>query len=142
MVRDTAHRANVTLVLQNLAPFCHTRIPAATLQQVLVNLLLNAIQQIELTHGRRGGQVMVRLTQTQYDGQVSHRIHIEDDGPGIHRRLWDRIFEMGYTERVDGSGMGLFISRNLIETLGGRLFVVESAVGWGSAFVVELPQQS
>ena len=142
MVRDTAHRANVTLVLQNLASFCHTRIPAATLQQVLVNLLLNAIQQIELTHGRRGGQVMVRLTQTQHDGKVSYRIRVEDDGPGIHRRLWERIFEMGYTERAEGSGMGLFISRNLIETLGGRLFVTESAVGWGSAFVVELPQQS
>ena len=49
---------------------------------------------------------------------------------------------MGYTERAEGSGMGLFISRNLIEALGGRVFVAESAVGWGSAFVVELPQQS
>lgn len=141
VVGDTAQRANVALDLHELAPMCYTRAPSATIQQVLVNVLLNAIQQIELTHGRCGGRVRVTLAPASIGGHIFYRITVEDDGPGIHRRLWERIFGMGYTERAEGSGMGLFISRNLIETLGGRVLVAESTRGWGSAFVIELPQQ-
>lgn len=142
MVRDTARRANVILAMQGLTPFCYTRAPAAALQQVLVNILLNAVQQIQQSRGLIGGHVLVQLAPTQHNGQTSYRICVEDDGPGIHYRLWRRIFEMGYTTRIGGSGMGLFISRNLIESLSGRLFVAESARGWGSTFVVELPRQA
>lgn len=142
VVRDTARRANIMIDLFQLAPVCFTRAPSATIQQVLVNILLNAIQHIELTHGRCGGRVRVTLSPEPTDGHLFFRISVEDDGPGIHRRLWERIFEMGYTERTDGSGMGLFISRNLIESLGGRVWVTESAKGWGSTFVIELPQQN
>jgi signal transduction histidine kinase len=130
------------MVFQRQTPFCYTRAPAASVIQVLVNLLLNAIQQIGRTRGRMGGRIAIELAPAQARGRTVYRIQIEDDGPGIHWRLWERIFEMGYTEREEGSGLGLFISRNLVTGLGGQLFVAASAIHWGSTFVLELPQQN
>ena len=140
VVLDTAQRANVALTVQNLAPIAFMRGKDTALHQVLVNVLLNAVQQIEETRGRDGGRVVIRLTPSQSEGQLVYRIDIEDDGPGIHRRLWDRIFEMGYTTRSGGSGVGLSVARSLIETMAGRIRVAESWLGWGSTFVIELPR--
>lgn len=142
VVRDLANRSHVVLVVQRLTPFCYTRAAAASVIQVLVNVLLNAIQQIARAHGRAGGRVVIELAPAEVSGRTMYCIRIEDDGPGIHWRLWERIFEMGYTEREEGSGLGLFISRNLVTTMGGRLFVAASAILWGSTFVIELPQQT
>lgn len=139
---DVAVRANVRLATEQLTPFCYTRSPASSVVQVLINLLLNAIQQIGQARGQGGGRVLIGLVPAQAEGRTVYHIRVEDDGPGIHRRLWERIFEMGYTDREEGSGLGLFISRNLVEAMGGRLYVAHSAIGWGSTFVIELPQQS
>lgn len=140
VVQDTAQRANVTLDIQKLASMAFMRGQDTALHQILVNILLNAVQQVEQTRGRSGGRVAVRLTASHSDGQPVYRIGIEDDGPGIHRRLWDRIFEMGYTTRPGGSGVGLSVARSLIESMAGRIFVAESWLGWGSTFVIELPR--
>lgn len=139
-VQDTAQRANVTLSIQNLTPVAFMRGQDTALHQILVNILLNAVQQIEQARGRGGGRIAVHLTASHSAGQPVYRIGIEDDGPGIHRRLWERIFEMGYTTRPGGSGVGLSVARSLIETMGGRIFVAESWLGWGSTFVIELPR--
>lgn len=140
VVQDTAQRANVTLTIETLAPFAYTRGQDTALHQILVNLLLNAVQQIELMRGRAGGRVTVHLTTGQSDDRPVYWITIEDDGPGIHRRLWERIFEMGYSTRPGGSGVGLSVTRNLIERMAGRICVTESWLGWGSTFVIELPR--
>lgn len=140
VVQDTAQRANVTLSIQDLAPVAYIRGQDTALHQILVNILLNAVQQIEQARGRGGGRVAVRLAASHSDGQPIYRIDIEDDGPGIHRRLWERIFEMGYTTRPGGSGVGLHVARNLIESMAGRISVAESWLGWGSTFVIELPR--
>lgn len=140
VVQDTAQRANVTLAIDTLAPVAYMRGQDTALLQALVNLLLNAVQQIELMRGRGGGRVAIRLTAGQRDDGPVYWISIEDDGPGIHRRLWERIFEMGYSTRPGGSGVGLSVTRNLIERMAGRIFVAESWPGWGSTFVIELPR--
>ena len=78
-------------------------------------------------HERRGQDIVLQIS-------------VEDDGPGIHHRLWERIFEMGFTtRRGEGSGLGLYVTRGLVETLGGRVYVAESHILWGTTFVVELP---
>jgi signal transduction histidine kinase len=54
--------------------------------------------------------------------------------------LWERIFQPGFTTREEeGSGLGLYISRSLVETMGGRIYVANSHILWGSTFVIELP---
>ena len=116
-----------------------TRAQATFLQQVLVNVILNAIQQIHQLRPRDKGRVLVGMSQTVTAGRSVIQVRVEDDGPGIHRRLWDRVFEMDYSTRADGSGLGLYISRSLIEAQGGRIYVADSHVHWGTTFVVELP---
>lgn len=141
VVQDTAQRANVALSVESLVPFAYMRGQDTALHQILVNLLLNAVQQIELTRGRSGGRVAIRLTAGQRDDRPVYWISIEDDGPGIHNRLWDeRIFEMGYSTRPGGSGVGLSVARNLIEGMEGQISVAESWLIWGSTFVIELPK--
>ncbi|MGZ8694328.1 MAG: sensor histidine kinase, partial [Gaiellaceae bacterium] len=104
------------------------------LQQVLVNLLDNALKYGD-------GPVAVRVEQV--NGLV--RVSVRDAGPGIPLADQQRIFEKFF--RVDpqqsrapgGTGLGLYISRELVERMGGRL-VVRSAPGFGTTFVVELHQ--
>jgi signal transduction histidine kinase len=67
------------------------------------------------------------------------RIYIGDNGPGIHVKLWEKVFEAGYTTRREGSGIGLYISRNLMQDIGGEIFIMQSRILSGSTFMLEFP---
>jgi signal transduction histidine kinase/predicted RNA-binding protein with RPS1 domain len=143
LVRDMADRAHITIVFRSESIQLPGRIPAVQIQQVLLNLLINAIQQISLGRPAEGGRIQLWAQRIQHNHRDLLEIGIVDDGPGIHRRLWETVFELGFTTRLaGGSGLGLYITRSLVENLGGRVFVTESAVLWGSTFVVELPLAS
>jgi signal transduction histidine kinase len=116
-----------------------TRAQATFLQQVLINVILNAIQQIHQLRPRDKGRVLVGMSGAKQAGRSMIQVRVEDDGPGIHPRLWERIFEMDYSTRSDGCGLGLYISRSLIEAQGGRIYVADSHIHWGTTFIVELP---
>lgn len=110
------------------------------LYQVLVNLMLNAIQQMEL----KGESRRLLKVATGFEAGDARPVCIRftDTGPGIHRRLWDKVFDLGFTTRPNGSGLGLFISRSLIEGMGGIITVEESLIALGSTFLIRLPQPS
>jgi PAS domain S-box-containing protein len=105
------------------------------LRQVLANLVGNAVK-----YSRPTGRVEVRLEQ--------HRKHlrmaVRDEGVGIPQPEHQRIFEKFYrldpnmTGGVSGTGLGLYICRELVRRMGGSIWV-ESTVGSGSTFFVELP---
>ena len=105
------------------------------LRQVLVNLLDNAIK-----YSPDGGDVVVMLE----GGNGRARLAVRDGGLGIPQGEQERIFEKFYrldpalTRGVGGSGLGLFISRELVSRMGGSL-TVRSQPGEGAAFVVDLP---
>jgi PAS domain S-box-containing protein len=105
------------------------------LRQVLVNLLDNAIK-----YSPDGGDVAVELD----GGHGRVRVTVRDSGLGIPPAEQERIFEKFYrldpalTRGVGGSGLGLFISRELVSRMGGTL-TVRSQPGEGAAFVVDLP---
>ena len=105
------------------------------LRQVLVNLLDNAIK-----YSPDGGEVVVELA----GGQGRVRLMVRDRGLGIPPGEQERIFEKFYrldpalTRGVGGSGLGLFISRELVSRMGGSL-TVGSRPGEGAEFVVDLP---
>ncbi len=112
---------------------------SSALTQVFVNVLLNAIQQVQ-EHGVQTNRwVQVRIEAPE--GERPTRVLVEDNGPGIHFRQWDRIFEVGYTTRKGGSGMGLFIARNILDALDGKIYVEESYIMGGTVFAIELPGQ-
>ena len=106
------------------------------LKQVLVNLVENAIK-----YSPEGGRIEVRIA----DSPDRIRIDVEDQGLGIPPSEQGRIFEKFYrldadmTRGVGGSGLGLYISREIIEQMGG-LLSVRSRRGSGSTFTVTLPR--
>ena len=105
------------------------------LRQVLVNLIDNAVK-----YSPDGGEVAVELGSAP--GLVT--LTVRDSGLGIPPGEQDRIFEKFYrldpalTRGVGGSGLGLYISRELVSRMGGRMSV-RSRPGEGAAFTVELP---
>lgn len=141
VLTDAAATAHVKLDVLPAPRVFFTRTQVTHLQQVLVNVVQNAIQQIHLLRPQTGGRVAISLAQTTQNGKPMVQMRVEDDGPGIHYRLSERIFEMDYTTRPEGSGLGLYMSRSLIEAQGGRIFVESNHMLWGATFVVELPYQ-
>ncbi len=108
------------------------------LEQVFLNLALNAVQQMG-AQVPRGEVLEISSLYQPRDAALPIKVRFRDEGPGVHRSLWDWIFEMGTSTREGGTGLGLFISRNLIERMGGRLSVEQSQMFVGSTFLVELP---
>jgi signal transduction histidine kinase/ActR/RegA family two-component response regulator len=143
LMRDTADREHVTLAFTPPEKLLLIRSQSAALQQILLNLLLNAIQQTSEFRSGHGGAVQVSMElvpTTTPDSTI--RILVKDNGPGIHTSLWDAIFELGYSTRQDGSGIGLYISKSLAEEkLKGQLFVLESYVLGGTTVALEIPHR-
>jgi PAS domain S-box-containing protein len=88
------------------------------LQQVMLNLILNAI---EAMSGVREGARDV-LIRTEQDGSGGVLVSVRDTGPGLNLESIERVFETFYTTKASGLGMGLSICRSIIEAHGGRLW--------------------
>jgi signal transduction histidine kinase len=105
---------------------------AERLRQAVINLLTNARQAAEAA----GRPPHVRLSTSRRDGQI--RITVSDNGSGISAEAMPRVFEPFFTTKRTGSGIGLAITRNIIEGLGGTVGVGKSDAQ-GTDMVVELP---
>jgi two-component system phosphate regulon sensor histidine kinase PhoR len=123
------------LELVTTAPMIPASGDSDRLQQVLINLIDNAV--------KHGGDGPVNVSVESDNGFV--RIAVADSGPGIPVAEQQRIFEKFYrfgsapTRSPGGTGLGLYISRELVQRMGGRLFV-QSEPGAGATFTVELEQ--
>jgi PAS domain S-box-containing protein len=108
------------------------------LRQVLVNLVDNAIK-----YSPEGGRVALSITANGAQ-EASVRFTVADLGLGIppaeHRRIFEKFYRLdpGMTRGIGGTGLGLYICRELVRRMDGRIWV-ESKLGEGSSFVVELP---
>jgi signal transduction histidine kinase/predicted RNA-binding protein with RPS1 domain/DNA-binding response OmpR family regulator len=111
---------------------------ASRLQRGFVNVMLNAVQQIK-AHSDGTGTVLVATFLDAKSTTHPIKIRFIDTGPGIHRRDFERIFERGVSGRKGGSGLGLFITRGLIESMGGQIRVEDSRLFVGTCFLIELP---
>ena len=101
------------------------------IQQVLMNLMLNGIEVTKDT----GGIVRVK-SQLGEDGQIE--ISVDDTGPGLPLGNADQIFDAFFTTKPQGSGMGLAISKSIVESHGGRIWANGDG-GRGATFHVTLP---
>ena len=113
---------------------------AVQLEQVLLNLLINARQAMI---GTRGGSITIRAHDVDGTGEL--RIQVIDTGPGIPPKVLPRIFEPFFTTKstakkgeTRGTGLGLAICKEIIEHHGGRI-EVQSEVGKGTTFNLCLP---
>jgi signal transduction histidine kinase len=102
------------------------------LQQVFMNLVLNAIEAMKDS----GGELTVK-SQLQ-DGQL--QFSVSDTGAGLPMEKMDQIFSAFFTTKPQGSGMGLAISRSIVESHGGQLWASANS-GGGATFHFTLPIQ-
>ncbi len=111
------------------------RIDTNLLRQILLNIIMNALQAIE----NGGGKLLV---ETSAVGKDNVCFVIADNGPGIPVEVIDRIFERYFTTKKpgEGTGLGLFVTKNLVENMGGEIKVT-SRSGGGTMFTVTLPVQ-
>ena len=101
------------------------------LQQVLMNLMLNSIEAMKETGG-----VLTVKSQLGRNGHIE--ITVKDTGPGIPLGKTEQIFDAFFTEKPQGSGMGLSISKSIVESHGGRIWT-NGAGGRGATFHFTLP---
>jgi len=104
------------------------------LQQVILNLMMNAIEAVRAISDRT--RVLRIRTEEQPSDNIA--VLVQDSGVGVDPEHSSRMFEAFYTTKVEGVGMGLTISRSIIEAHGGRLWAVANA-GPGSTFCFTLP---
>jgi PAS domain S-box-containing protein len=134
-LRAYEHKVNNIQVVTHMAP----DVPTITadpfqMQQVFLNLVLNAEQAMIESHGRG---VLTVSTEKQND---MLKISFADDGPGIPPELMNRIFDPFFTTKDvgKGTGLGLSICYGIVTNQGGRIYA-RNQQGKGATFVVELP---
>ena len=109
------------------------------LKQAVLNLLLNAIQAMETMSVPEGGEPPIRqlIVRTKLDGDAA-RVDVIDTGPGIPEALRERVWEVYFSAKKTGSGLGLPTARRIAEEHGGSL-AFETAAGKGTDFILRLP---
>ncbi|WDP93129.1 MAG: two-component sensor histidine kinase [Desulfobacter sp.] len=130
---------NNVAIKTDLAPdLPFIRFSPAELQQVILNLINNAIDAMD----REGGTIQISTADTPGDSRFIG-IAVRDDGPGIPSHYLDRIFDPFFTTKAvgQGTGLGLSICYGIIRKMGGKI-EVESQVGQGTCFFIHLPVEN
>lgn len=113
------------------------QVNVAALSQILTNLFINSYDFIP-TVRKISGRIKVNL-KFEKERQRPIVITYWDNGPGVHYKDREKIFNMFYTTKPEGTGLGLYISRNLAKSMGGVLYLKDSYRLSESTFVLELP---
>ena len=103
------------------------------LRQVAMNLIVNAVQ---ATRSRAGAPPIVRVKTSVRNGSIA--LMVEDAGDGISDDALSRLFEPYFTTKQEGLGVGLSITRSIVESHGGSIEVANLPEG-GARFLVILP---
>jgi C4-dicarboxylate-specific signal transduction histidine kinase len=138
---DLAHgdlvARNVTVVVRLKPDLGPVRGDRVQLQQVLLNLIINACE--AMSGNAPDKQELVFLGDAEDDGSMW--IAISDTGPGIPPEAVDHVFDTFFTTKVHGLGFGLSISRSIVAAHGGRIEVMNNP-GGGAMFRITFPTQS
>jgi PAS domain S-box-containing protein len=133
LLHDAANRHSVSIRTDLDAALPTTTADRVQLQQVLMNLMLNGIEAMK----DESGELSITSKRTE-DGQLL--IAVSDSGIGLAGEEPERIFEAFFTTKPQGTGMGLSISRRIIESHGGRLWASPNT-GRGATFQFTLPNE-
>jgi signal transduction histidine kinase len=105
------------------------------LQQVILNLLRNASDAMASVDDRPR-HLLIR-TAREDDDRV--RVSVRDAGAGLDRQSMDKLFDAFYTTKSDGMGIGLSVSRSIVERHHGRLWAAPNDGGPGATFAFSIP---
>jgi signal transduction histidine kinase len=104
------------------------------LQQVAMNLIVNSIEAMKDIHGVR--EMLIKSQRAEHEQIL---VSVTDTGIGLSPQSTEQIFDAFFTTKPHGTGMGLRISRSIIESHGGRLWAVGSSMR-GATFHFTLPE--
>jgi signal transduction histidine kinase len=128
------HYPNITLTVQSKVAPASVKIRPEQLNRVFMNILTNAVQAID---GKENGQIIMTL----YAQDDRYYVSVEDNGCGISDEEQKKLFTPNFTTKSCGSGLGLFICRNIMENYDGSITYSPSALG-GACFTICLPKAS
>jgi two-component system sensor kinase FixL len=134
LVLADAHAEGIRVTTQYAEQLPAVRANAVQLQQVLLNLTRNSVDAMRAS-SRKDQGIVIRTEPSPLGGV---RIVVTDHGSGVSRQLGDNIFHPFVTTKRDGLGVGLAISRTIIQSYGGTLSYCDNP-GGGAVFVIELP---
>jgi signal transduction histidine kinase len=139
MIRGRMRRHNIEVKVEHAADVPRLTCVPSQISQVILNLLINAVQAIEST-GREQGGVVHFTTATEGDSIL---MTVSDDGCGVDPESIPRLFDPFFTTKSvgEGTGLGLSITHGIITGHGGRI-EVESRPGEGTRFRIYLPLKS
>ena len=133
LIERQAQANQITIKTGNSAEVDEVIIDPDRVNQVLLNLYLNAIESMEA-----GGELGIAVS-TEKENPVIE-IRVSDTGCGIQKQDLSRIFDPYFTTKSSGTGLGLAIAHNIMEAVGGTI-KVNSAPGKGSTFTLILPSE-
>jgi C4-dicarboxylate-specific signal transduction histidine kinase len=133
LVQDalTRHRIDARADLGDVPPVLADRVQ---LQQVILNLVMNGVDAVN--ERRDGSRSLVISTRALDTGEVT--MTVRDSGVGVDPAVFDKLFDPFFTTKPEGMGMGLSVSRSIVESHGGRLWASMND-GPGATFHVALP---
>ena len=134
LVRGEIRKHRILLKVKLPSDLPHVIADRTQLQQVIMNLTMNAIEAMATIMDRE----RLLIIQSYAHDVGNLEITIEDSGSGINPSEKDRIFDAFFTTKSEGMGMGLFICRSIVEARGGRLWASPGA-HHGSVFHIVLP---
>ncbi len=108
------------------------------IDQTLLNVMINGIEQMAAFGGTT--KKLTLRTRFRDDAEYPVQVLVTDTGHGIHWVHRDKIFDLFFTTKARGTGLGLYISRFFIEQMGGRLELKSSVLFSGTEFAIELPR--
>ena len=132
LLKDEATQSSIDTRTELAAELPKIKADRVQLQQVFMNLMLNAIEAMKDSGGE------LALKSELQDGQL--QFSVSDTGPGLPAGSVDQIFSAFFTTKPQGSGMGLAISRSIVESHGGQLWACTNS-GGGATFHFTLPIQ-
>jgi two-component system sensor histidine kinase HydH len=131
LVQQQAQDKQITVNIRNTAGIDEIKLDPDRINQVLLNLSLNAIEALD-----PGGRLQVDIFDSDDNGRLN--IRVADTGKGIAEKDLPKIFDPYFTTKSSGTGLGLAIAHNIVEAMGGTIDV-KSRVGKGTAFTLRLP---
>jgi two-component system sensor histidine kinase HydH len=131
LIETPAREKSIVLAVEDRSTAAEARLDADRLNQVLLNLYLNAVEAMA-----PGGTLTVRVADLK--GAPGIEIRVSDTGGGIRPEDLSHVFDPYFTTKPAGTGLGLAIAHNIMETMGGDI-TVASRPGAGTTFTLRVP---
>jgi signal transduction histidine kinase len=137
LAQNQARRAGVVLKRELATDLPRVRGDRVQLQQVILNLVINGL---EASAKNKNGERELSIS-SSHDDSKAVTVAVRDTGEGLDRANLERVFDAFFTTKADGMGMGLAISRTIIESHSGRLWAAPNSPR-GAVFQFTLPADS